>query len=65
MKMNCSIYTNKSINIPFASGVVFLLFAILCEIAAIMILNHGVFTYTLDDPYIHMALAENILHGHY
>jgi hypothetical protein len=27
--------------------------------------NHGMFTYTLDDPYIHLALAENLAHGHY
>jgi hypothetical protein len=27
--------------------------------------NGGVFTYTLDDPYIHLALAENLIHGHY
>jgi hypothetical protein len=25
----------------------------------------GTFSYSLDDPYIHLALAENILHGHY
>lgn len=25
----------------------------------------GPFTFALDDPYIHLALAENILHGHY
>jgi hypothetical protein len=27
--------------------------------------NAGHFTYALDDPYIHLALAENIAHGHY
>jgi hypothetical protein len=35
------------------------------ELAAILILNSGMFVFTLDDPYIHLALAENILNGHY
>ncbi|GAC1414384.1 MAG: hypothetical protein NVSMB62_00190 [Acidobacteriaceae bacterium] len=30
-----------------------------------MRLTHGHINYTLDDPYIHLALAENIAHGHY
>jgi len=32
---------------------------------AILHRDGGVFTYTLDDPYIHLALAENLAHGHY
>ena len=43
----------------------FLLLFVLLELAAILVLNQGVFTYTLDDPYIHLALAENIRAGHY
>ena len=32
---------------------------------AIMHRTHGHFVYTLDDPYIHLALADQISHGHY
>jgi hypothetical protein len=35
------------------------------ELIAILLLNSGHFIFTLDDPYIHLALAENILNGHY
>src|SRR5262245_2132008 len=42
------------------------LFTLLCaaELIAILSLNHGVFTYTLDDPYLHLALSENLARGH-
>ncbi|MCW1884451.1 hypothetical protein OKA04_06890 [Luteolibacter flavescens] len=35
------------------------------EILAIVTLNDGGFTYTLDDPYIHLAVAEQIAVGKY
>ena len=38
---------------------------IAAETAAILLWNDGTFLYTLDDPYIHFALAENIVDGHY
>ena len=34
-------------------------------ISKILFLNGGVLSYTLDDPYLHLALAENIVKGHY
>jgi hypothetical protein len=42
-----------------------LLALIVYELASILVLNHGLFTYTLDDPYIHLALAESIARGSY
>jgi len=46
--------------------VYFLLAAIICaEFFAILWLNAGHFTYSLDDPYIHLAMSENLLQGHY
>jgi small basic protein len=42
-----------------------LLGGIVVEWLAILLINHGQFTFTLDDPYIHLALAENIARGHY
>ncbi|MDW8405858.1 hypothetical protein [Chloroflexus sp.] len=39
--------------------------AIVIIFGAILIQNNSFFTYTLDDPYIHLALAENITRGHY
>lgn len=34
-------------------------------IAAILVLNGGTFSYTLDDPYIHLSVSEQILAGSY
>jgi len=43
------------------------LWFVLCLLGliAILVLNKGTFTYTLDDPYIHLAVAEQIASGHY
>lgn len=32
---------------------------------SILEINNGTFTYTLDDPYIHLALSDQIRHGNY
>ncbi len=45
--------------------VVILLVAILVPLILSMRENDGHFVYTLDDPYIHLALSENVAEGHY
>lgn len=42
-------------------------FLVVCSAIIYMILqqNDGMFIFTLDDPYIHLAVAENIARGHY
>ena len=44
--------------IAYVAGALYLL-------ARILSATHGHFTYTLDDPYIHLALSERIRHGLY
>ncbi len=40
--------------------------AVVLAFISVMIINRGVFTYMLDDPYIHLAVAEELaLHGNY
>ena len=39
--------------------------AVVVLFAGILKINNGTFVYTLDDPYIHLALAEKIAQGHY
>jgi hypothetical protein len=47
------------------SGLAVLFAGFLVEGLAILKLSSGHFTYTLDDPYIHLALASRIHDGHY
>ncbi|MFM7180988.1 MAG: hypothetical protein ACKO2G_05940 [Verrucomicrobiales bacterium] len=54
--------------LPLDAAVVslFLAAVLLIETIAILALNNGRFIYTLDDPYIHLAVAENLARaGHY
>ncbi len=39
--------------------------AVLGALLAAVVARVGPFTYALDDPYIHLALAEEIARGHY
>src|SRR5271163_4367554 len=55
---------------PVAMMAFSLLFAAMAVIVAgfllsILKINHGTFVYTLDDPYIHLALSDQIRHGNY
>ncbi|HEU4325209.1 MAG TPA: glycosyltransferase family 39 protein, partial [Roseiflexaceae bacterium] len=50
-----------SLALPLA---VYALLSLACA-TAILVVNHGLITYTLDDGYIHLTLARNILRGHY
>jgi hypothetical protein len=48
-----------------ASAVPYALVLAIAMVGASWIMTGGEFTYPLDDPYIHMTLARNILHGNY
>jgi hypothetical protein len=46
-------------------AVAVLLGVVALQLIAILLLNGGRLVFILDDPYIHLALAENLLKGHY
>ncbi len=50
---------------PLIIAGVVILILIAAEIYTILNFNSGTFTYTLDDPYIHLALADQIAAMHY
>jgi len=52
-------------NKTFFIALIVLLCCIIFELIVILILNSFHLTYTIDDSYIHLALAENIWKGHY
>lgn len=54
--------------IPGDAGMVALFFfgAVILGFISVMVINRGLFTYMLDDPYIHLAVAEGLAKsGHY
>jgi hypothetical protein len=50
---------------PFFLATLLLVLCIAAELAAILVLNSGHLVYTIDDPYIHLSLADGIRSGHY
>ena len=57
-------FSSISTHLPLIAAVAVLWITILILFRESISLNHGIFTYVLDDPYIHMAMAKNlILHG--
>ncbi|HPN38603.1 MAG TPA: hypothetical protein PL041_09370 [Melioribacteraceae bacterium] len=55
----------KLLSNPIVSGIIFFVVLFVVELISILLLNNGTFIYTLDDPYIHLALSKNIMQGHY
>jgi hypothetical protein len=58
---------NNPRKLPLVSLLPVLLYLLAClaETSAILRVNDGRFVYTLDDAYVHLAMAENIARGHY
>lgn len=58
-----ALFSSRSIYFIVPSLV--LLICILFEWSSILSYNQGIFSYTLDDPYIHLSLAQHIRTGEY
>lgn len=61
MAISTRFYRTLFIVVPF----LLLLAGFLYEVTAILSQNEGKFIYSLDDPYIHLTLANHIAQGHY
>lgn len=57
--------TGGDSGIPLLVGCSFFLAVLALQVQALLSLNGGHFAFTIDDPYIHLAQAENIAQGHY
>lgn len=58
----CAVYANRG----YSRLLLTLYFAgVAAVLAAALCITKGHFSYSLDDPYIHLALAQQIIHGHY
>jgi hypothetical protein len=58
-----AVRARPSLAVLLLSGLVAIFFAV--EFVGILRATGGSFIYTLDDPYIHLALSEQIRHGNY
>jgi hypothetical protein len=63
------VFSGPMKHIRYSTPAFFLLTAIILVTVMLVLrivnLNGGTFTYSLDDPYIHLTLADQILRGHY
>lgn len=59
------LFSKRNVSSAFHLALVIFLMVCSLELLAIYIINRGHFSYTLDDPYIHLAVAEKILKGSY
>ena len=50
---------------PYAAALVAVTIIFAAMLIAVLIWTGGVFVYSLDDPYIHLAMADQIRHGRY
>jgi hypothetical protein len=55
---------NLTHKVAWASAAIYVV-VVAAVLIVILRVNGGHFVYSLDDPYIHLALAENIARGHY